>query len=171
MSDPALERLNSLPADEAQLEFLKCCGSKEWARRVCQARPFSNINELVKESETVWWSLDRRDWLEAFRSHPKIGERKATNVGAAAAEKWSAQEQAGIERASQDTKLMLAELNERYEAKFGFIFIICAAGKGSDEMLASLRERIANDLEDELQNAATEQAKITELRIKKLVNT
>lgn len=171
MSDPALARLNSLSADEAQFELLKCCGSKEWARRVCQARPFSNVDELTKQSEAVWRSLERSDWLEAFRSHPKIGERKASSTVAAAAEKWSEQEQAGIDSSTQDVMSALAELNAQYEQKFGFIFIVCATGKSSEEMLALLRERFGNSPEEELRIAAVEQAKITELRIKKLINS
>jgi 2-oxo-4-hydroxy-4-carboxy--5-ureidoimidazoline (OHCU) decarboxylase len=35
----------------------------------------------------------------------------------------------------------LAEMNQRYEAKFGHIFIICASGKSAQEMLAALKDR------------------------------
>ena len=64
----------------------------------------------------------------------------------------------------------LAELNRAYEEKFGFIFIVCASGKSSDEMLAILRNRLGNNPDEELRNAAAEQAKITQLRLKKLLN-
>ena len=63
----------------------------------------------------------------------------------------------------------LAELNRAYEEKFGFIFIVCATGKSSEEMLAILRERLENPAEVELRNAAAEQAKITQLRLEKLI--
>jgi len=59
-------------------------------------------------------------------------------------------------------------LNEAYETRFGYIFIVCATGKSSEEMLAILRERIENEPDNELRIAAAEQAKITELRLKKL---
>ena len=64
--------------------------------------------------------------------------------------------------ASQETVDSLATLNRAYEDKFGFIFIICATGKSSDEMLSALRERLEHDAADELPIAAAEQSKITE---------
>jgi OHCU decarboxylase len=64
----------------------------------------------------------------------------------------------------------LAELNRDYEEKFGYIFIVCATGKSSEEMLAILRERLPNDAKTELRIAAREQARITKLRLRKLID-
>ena len=164
-----LAALNALSANAAEVEFLKCCGSKNWAGEVASARPFATVDELLAEAERIWWSLPPADWLEAFHSHPKIGEKKAAANVAADAQKWSAQEQSGVENSTEDTVKTLAELNRVYEEKFGFIFIVCATGKSSDEMLAILRERLKNSPEVELRNAAAEQAKITELRLGKLI--
>lgn len=156
--------LNSLPANEAAQELLQCCGSKRWAARVADARPYQTLTNLITHANDVWWSLDRDDWLEAFRSHPKIGEKKT-------GDKWSGQEQAGVNSASTETTTALAALNYAYEQKFSFIFIICATGKSSDEMLSSLRERIEHEAAEELPIAAAEQNKITELRLKKLLTS
>ncbi|HEY8411698.1 MAG TPA: 2-oxo-4-hydroxy-4-carboxy-5-ureidoimidazoline decarboxylase, partial [Pyrinomonadaceae bacterium] len=65
----------------------------------------------------------------------------------------------------------LARLNQLYEEKFGFIFIVCATGKSTDEILALLEERMENEAAAELRIAATEQAKITELRMRKLLES
>ena len=116
-------------------------------------------------------SLDRNDWLEAFRNHPKIGEKKAADPVSTQAREWSGQEQAGVASASQETVDSLATLNRAYEEKFGFIFIICATGKTSGEMLSTLRERLEHDPVDELPIAAAEQSKITALRLKKLLTS
>jgi OHCU decarboxylase len=64
----------------------------------------------------------------------------------------------------------LGELNRQYEEKFGFIYIVCATGKSAEEMLSILRDRLENDPATELRNAATEQAKITTLRLNKLID-
>src|ERR1051325_2409445 len=163
-----LDWLNSLPTEVAAKELLQCCGSKRWARQVTDARPYSNLEALVATANDIWWSLDRDDWLEAFRSHPKIGEKKTAETLSA---KWSGQEQAGVNAASTDTTNALAALNAAYQQKFGYILIICATGKTSAEMLAALRQRIEHDEEEELPIAASEQSKITELRLKKLLTT
>ena len=170
MADPRLDGLNSLPVAEARGELLKCCGSTEWADRLLEQRPFASLEDLKLTSREIWSSLENAAWLEAFHSHPKIGEKKAAKETGKEAQTWSEQEQSGTRAAGSETLSELASLNEEYEKRFGFIFIVCATGKTSEEMLRLLRERLGNSLDQELQNAAAEQAKITELRIDKLLN-
>ena len=137
--------------------------------QMADARPFDDLTNLVKQANEIWWSLDRDDWLEAFRSHPKIGEKKSAETVSAQSRQWSGQEQAGVNSASTETTNALTTLNLTYEQKFGYIFIICATGKTSGEMLAALRERLEHEPAEELPIAAAEQSKITELRLKKLL--
>ena len=168
-NDGGLQRLNSLESGEAESELLKCCESRKWAERMIGERPFGNVGDLLAKADHVWWSLEPRDWLEAFHSHPKIGEQKAARAPAVEAQKWSADEQSGVRNSAQETLEDLAELNRVYEQKFGFIFIVCATGKSSEEMLAILGARLENPAAQELRNAAAEQAKITQLRLRKLL--
>jgi OHCU decarboxylase len=165
-----LDQLNTIPAAAAEDEFLKCCGSTQWAHAMTQARPFATLDDVLADADRIWWSLNKADWSEAFRAHPKIGERKAATAQSAEAQKWSAQEQSGVAQALANTISELAERNREYEDRFGFIFIVCASGKSSEEMLAIINERIRNDAETELRAAAAEQSKITRLRLEKLLN-
>ncbi len=166
----ALEELNALLPDQAEAEFLKCCGSRNWARALTDARPFTDARALFREADSVWWSLRDDDWLEAFRAHPKIGEQKAAAAQSEQARSWSTQEQSGVQDAATETKAALALGNQEYEEHFGFIFIVCATGKTSAEMLAILKGRLQNDPVTELRLAAEEQRKITRLRLEKLLN-
>ena len=166
---PDLAWLNELDAEEAREELLKCCGATRWAEAVQQSRPYRKLEDLLARANEVWWSLAESDWLEAFRSHPKIGERKAAQSVAAQSQQWSAHEQRGVQDAAPDAVEKLARLNREYEEKFGFIFIVCATGKSSDEILALLEERLQNEAGAELPIAAAEQARITELRLRKLL--
>jgi OHCU decarboxylase len=166
-----LQHLNSLPPASAEKEFLKCCGSTNWAKEMTARRPFSSIAEFTDAADRIWWALSPKDWLEAFRSHPKIGERKAAQETSAEALSWSSKEQAGVSDAPADTIETLVNLNNRYEEKFGFIYIVCATGKSSTELLAILRERLNNERDHELRTAAAEQAQITRLRLHKLVES
>jgi OHCU decarboxylase len=165
------ESLEALPPDEALQEFLKCCGSVRWAEAMVQLRQYAyRIDGLINLGNAIWWMLEPADWLEAFHSHPKIGEKKAAAEVSSQSKHWSGHEQAGVQIASEETLDSLAQLNRDYEEKFGFIFIVFATGKSAGEMLNILRERLRNDVEAELPIAAAEQAKITELRLKKLVH-
>ena len=168
----SVNRLNELSANDAEAEFLKCCGSRRFASAMTAARPFANVDELLTKADSIWWSLSSEDWLEAFRAHPKIGEKKAAAAQAAQSEEalqWSAQEQSGIRNARADTMTALAAGNREYEQRFGFIFIVCATGKSSEEMLAILQARLQNDAETEIAVAAEEQSKIMRLRLEKLL--
>ncbi|MFV0488176.1 MAG: 2-oxo-4-hydroxy-4-carboxy-5-ureidoimidazoline decarboxylase, partial [Vibrio fluvialis] len=55
--------------------------------------------------------------------------------------------------------------NQQYRAKFGFIFIVCATNKSADDMLGLLKARIHRTYQQELQQAAIEQQKISHIRM------
>lgn len=165
-----LNWLNSLSPQQATEELRQCCGSKRWAEAVVSRRPYSSIETLLTTSDEVWWSLHLDDWEEAFQSHPKIGEQKAAASVSRQSSQWSVKEQAGVSNASGDAIDALATLNQAYEKRFGFIFIICATGKTSTEILSALADRLENDLLTEIRIAAAEQGKITQLRLKKLLS-
>ncbi len=139
-------------------------GSTKWVDAVAGARPFANWEQMISTSDKVWNSLSPDDHMEAFRAHPRIGEKKE---GA----RWTVQEQSGTQSAPDETMKALAEGNREYEKKFGHIYLVCATGRTADEMLANLRERMKNDPKNELRVAAEEQRKITALRLEKLVSS
>ena len=105
--------------------------------------------------------------MEAFRSHPRIGEAKAQSSSNSDSAAWAIQEQKKVADADDVVKIALAEGNREYEKKFGHIFIVCATGKSALEMLEILQRRTGNDAETELGEAAEQQRQITQLRLRK----
>jgi len=156
-----LAKLNELPPLEATTALMRCCGSSRWTATMVGARPFEDAAALARIAERTWWSLGEADHLEAFAAHPKIGE---TGGGA-----WSNAEQSGAASADDQIRGELADANREYAAKHGFIFITCAAGRSAEAMLADLRQRLRNSRAEEIRTAAEEQAKITRLRLQKLL--
>ena len=152
--------LNALSAEEARAALTRCCGSSRWVDGMLARRPWASSAALYADAGAVWDALEGGDFLEAFAAHPRIGGR--------APDAWSRQEQAGAAGAGADLQRALADSNERYLARFGYIFIVCATGKTAGEMLALLKARLDNDPARELAVAAAEQAKITRLRLEKL---
>ena len=164
-----LSSLNSLAHDAAREAFLRCCGSSRWADAMVRRRPFKTSEELLAAADETWQKLSKADFLEAFSHHPKIGGKDALRAKFAQTRDWAQGEQAGARAASDEVLDALAKGNDDYEKRFGYIFIVCATGKSAAEMLARLRSRIENEPSQELAIAAGEQAKITALRLKKLV--
>jgi 2-oxo-4-hydroxy-4-carboxy-5-ureidoimidazoline decarboxylase len=166
-----LEKLNHAPSETAQARFLDCCGSRRWAREMTAARPFAEAGALFAQAGQIWQSLDARDWLEAFAAHPKIGSRQSAPKQQIQSAEWSRGEQASVETAESSVLNDLAEANRLYEAKFGYIFIVCATGKSAAEMLELCRRRLENKPDAEIRIAADEQQKITEIRLQKLLES
>jgi 5-hydroxyisourate hydrolase / 2-oxo-4-hydroxy-4-carboxy-5-ureidoimidazoline decarboxylase len=170
-----LAELNGLGDAAAVRELLRCCGSTRWAHEMAGARPFASMDAMTAAADTISAGLDRADWLEAFAAHPKIGSglpAEAREPGSRAkAGDWSAAEQAGTASASSDVLARLSEANREYEARFGYIFIVCATGKSAEEMLQLLEGRLDNDPLIEIRIASDEQRKITRLRIAKLLES
>jgi 2-oxo-4-hydroxy-4-carboxy-5-ureidoimidazoline decarboxylase len=166
-----LEELNSAASEITESHFKDCCGSRRWAQKMTKARPFGDFSELLEKAENIWKNLETKDRLEAFAAHPKIGAKRSAPSQQAQAAAWSGGEQSGMQAANDATKDALAEANRLYEEKFGFIFIVCATGKSAREMLEICRARLENSLDEEMRIAAEEQRKITEIRLKKLLNS
>jgi OHCU decarboxylase len=161
-----LARWNHAPGDAAAAQILPCCGSKRWAHEMAARRPFKDEAALMAASDETWRGLNEADWIEAFNSHPRIGESK-TQGGTQSSDAWSRQEQEKVTEAGDAVKIALADGNGAYEEKFGRIFIICATGKSAPEVLEILQRRLRNDAATELYEAAEQQRQITQLRLRK----
>ncbi len=125
----------------------------------------------MEMADKMWENLEKEDYLEAFSHHPKIGadpdelRRKFKRT-----HEQSAAEQSGVKSASDETLEELAKQNQIYLDRFGYIFIVCASGKSATEMLEILKGRVNNPEDIELKIAAAEQAKITKIRLEKLIS-
>jgi allantoicase len=151
-----LRLVNAWTEGLAFQRFRQCCGSSRWANQMVAARPFSSWEEVEERAEGIWKGSSREDVLEAFAAHPKIGAHEG------------AEEQAGVRGSAEETLDELARLNGEYEARFGYIYIVCATGKSGEEMLGLLRERIGHNAAEEFAIAAEEQGLITKLRLRKI---
>jgi 5-hydroxyisourate hydrolase/2-oxo-4-hydroxy-4-carboxy-5-ureidoimidazoline decarboxylase len=159
-----LNAFNTLDTASARKELFACCGSTKWTDLMMSHFPFTSEKQLVDLSAKIWYDeCDASDWRESFTHHPKIGDVKSLT------EKFAGKEQAGVAVATQETIQFLAKANSDYEAKNGFIFIVCATGKSADEMLALLLDRFQNTPEEELHIAMGEQQKISIIRFKKML--
>lgn len=164
-----LEQFNALTYDEALKDLQRCCGARRWTTQMVARRPFRTVDEVYTAADQLWSTCTREDVLEAFRHHPKIGDVASLRSRFATTKQWAEGEQAGVRAAADEVLKRLAAGNEAYELKFGYIFIVCATGKTAEEMLALLEERLVNAPALELKIAAGEQAKITRIRLGKLL--
>lgn len=139
-----------------------CCASERWITEMERGRPFASAGAVLTRCEAAFDALGPEDWLQAFAAHSRIGAPRAGDARGSA-------EQAGTAGASAEEMAALAQGNERYQARFGHVFLIRASGLGAGEMLAALDERLGHTPEQELAIAATQQREITRLRLRALL--
>ncbi len=165
-----LAQFNELSPAEATSILLTCCTSSEWAKELARLRPFASLEALVASSDALWQEVKQQEanLLEAFEGHPQIGNVASLKEKYRNTQDSAAHEQSGAKDAQEEVLAALAQGNQDYLDKFGFIFIVFATGKSAQQMLDLLLARLPNDRATELANAATEQNKITRLRLNKL---
>lgn len=156
-----VEYLDALFPQAAGRFFEAACASSRWVQGMLERAPFGSADAVHEAAAEVFDGLETDDWLEAFAGHPRIGERGDDDT--------ANREQSGTASASRETIRELIDVNQRYEDRFGFTYIVYASGKTADQMLAIARERVGNDRETEVGNAASEQRKITATRLRRML--
>lgn len=164
-----VSELDAMPVDAAANALQSCCGSRAWVSGMLTRRPFGTVHGVLAAAEEVLDTLGDADWLEAFSHHPRLGERRAQAATTEQSRGWSALEQSRMSDSPGDVRAAIADANVEYEARFGYIPIICAMGMTANEILAITRSRLQNSPGDELRIAANEQRKITRLRLERLL--
>lgn len=163
MQQPGSPATDVTPTEE---ELRACCAADAWVTRVQAARPTSSVKALLDLSDDTVLSLDDAGLDQALAAHARIGERR---LGSTTEDRWSRTEQAGALGAGDDVADRLAAGNREYEERFGHVFLIRAAGRTAEEMLAALTERLRNDPQTERDVVRRELAEIVRLRLLKVV--
>jgi 2-oxo-4-hydroxy-4-carboxy-5-ureidoimidazoline decarboxylase len=163
----ALDDFNAETADRAVQRLRACNAAPRFAAEVAAGRPYPDTDALVARAEQAARGLPWDEVELALAVHPRIGERPEGTSPEAAA---SRREQGAMGGADDGTRAALAEGNRRYEERFGHVFLIRAAGRSPEEVLAELHRRLDADAEAERAEATEQLAQITALRVRELVS-
>lgn len=155
---------NGLPPAEAERRLRECFSDPHWATTVVAGRPYRDSTALILAAEAAWSDLTDADWRAVFESHPRIGERGGHSPAA------SEREQSQAALSSPETAAALSAENRAYEARFGHVFLIAAAGRGAEEVLGELRRRMNSQPAAELETAKQELRKISRMRIERMLS-
>jgi 2-oxo-4-hydroxy-4-carboxy-5-ureidoimidazoline decarboxylase len=164
--DSQLDSFNSAPAERAAEVLRTCNAAPRFAAEVLAGRPYPTGEALVARAEQVSRSLGWDEVTAALAAHPRIGDRVAGSSAEAAA---SRREQSAMGTADDGLRTAMLEGNRAYEERFGSVFLIRAAGRSAEEMLAELHRRLGNSPEQERAEVTEQLAQITALRVKGIV--
>ncbi|GAA4396823.1 2-oxo-4-hydroxy-4-carboxy-5-ureidoimidazoline decarboxylase [Tsukamurella soli] len=158
-----LAEFNGLDADAARDVLRGVCASPAWAATVSAARPYASVHDAYAAADSALAALPEDEVDLALAGHPRIGER-STHAS-------SVREQAAVLTADAGTRTALAEGNAEYEQRFGHVYLVAAAGRGPDELLAVLRARLDNPPDVERRVLRGELATINRLRLRSILET
>jgi 2-oxo-4-hydroxy-4-carboxy-5-ureidoimidazoline decarboxylase len=162
----ALDEFNSEPADRAAEALRACNAAPRFAAELLAGRPYPDADALVGAAERIARALSWAEVATALAAHPRIGDRVE---GATADARASRREQSSMADAGADVRTALLDGNRAYEDRFGHVFLIRAAGRSPEQMLAELHRRLGNDEATERAEVTEQLAQITALRVRGLM--
>lgn len=161
-----LEEFNRTDREAVLRALRPCADIPRWCEQLADGRPYASVEALLAAAATAADTFTDDEVEAALAHHPRIGER-AGGHGTEAT--MSRSEQSGVDPADGEVQSMLREGNLAYEQRFGRVFLIRAAGRSAQEMLANLRDRLHNDPEAEDRIVAAQLREIALLRLKGIV--
>jgi len=156
--------LNNLNRDKFVSLFGVIFEKTQWiAEKLFDHKPFKNKEDLINKMFQIYESTQKNEVLVILKSHPKLAIEKNLT-------KHSSQEQshANLKNCTDEEYNEFKRLNNEYEEKFGFPFIIAVKGKNKIEILNNFRQRINNDIELEFSEAKSQVRKIAQFRLDEL---
>lgn len=157
-----LSHFNTMSPDDAEAALRPCLDVPRWTAEVVASRPYDSVQEVVAVGRRSGARLDVEEVTQALAHHPRIGERA---LGESTEANLSRREQTGLGDLDGDVLSRLAHGNKQYEEIFDQVFLIRAAGRTSEEILAELQRRMNNSAEEEAVEVAQQLNEIAALRL------
>ena len=156
--------LKNLNRDEFISLFGVIFEKTQWiAEKLFELKPFKNKDDLINKMIQIYESSSKNETLNILIAHPKLAVEKNLT-------EHSNQEQsrANLKNCTQKEFDEFTKLNNEYEKKFDFPFIIAVKGKDKIEILNNFRQRINNDIEFEFKESKKQVKKIALFRLDEL---
>lgn len=160
-----LKEFNECAVSAAENALKPCVHIESWIQHLVNKRPFDHVEQLYQAANQQAKNWQWSEVAQALAQHPRIGERKAVKALSVKEQQFSANEQDGLGN-DQTIQQEILLGNIAYEQRFGYIFLIRAAGRSADDILKELQRRIRNSAEQEQQEASAQLAEIALLRLK-----
>lgn len=156
---------NELPVAAAREVLMRCLALPTWVDTVLAGRPYDSREAVMRVASAATADLTADELDQALAGHPRIGERAGVGHDVA----FSEREQSGVERGDADVAARLRSGNATYEARFGRVFLVRAAGRSSAQILDELDRRLANSADVEMRETVEALGEIAVLRLGQVV--
>jgi 2-oxo-4-hydroxy-4-carboxy-5-ureidoimidazoline decarboxylase len=132
-------------------------------------RPFASIGALHAAMVAAMERAMPSEQLTLLQSHPELAGKAAIS-GELTAESTREQAGAGLDQCSPSEYARLNSLNTRYNAKFGFPFILAVKGHDRHAILKEFARRVEQDRAAEFPEALRQVAQIARFRLEAFID-
>jgi OHCU decarboxylase len=153
-----LDVFNDMPMRRAVHAVYECCYSVPLAAEIARGRPYENHDALFRQADRSLFGLAEESIDSILQAYPDVGRRPGSEKSAA--------EQCAICDERAEVMHQLAEASKRYLDHFGFGFVMFVNGDG---VLASMSDRLMNDVETERKVVRNELARINRTRLERML--
>jgi 2-oxo-4-hydroxy-4-carboxy--5-ureidoimidazoline (OHCU) decarboxylase len=139
-------------------------GAGPLVERLRAEGPFASGEALLARAREILRGLPEAEQIAVINAHPRIGER-AAQVRARSAASFKEQ---GYDRADTpaDALVRLARLNEDYERRFGFRFVVFVNRRPQEALVPVLQARLLRPRAEELMTALADIVAIAQDRLR-----
>tara|TARA_Y100000590_G_scaffold136180_1_gene155881 strand:+ start:6477 stop:6974 length:498 start_codon:yes stop_codon:yes gene_type:complete len=156
--------LNNLNKDEFISMFGVIFEKTQWiAEKLFDLKPFKDKDDLINKMIQIYETSSNNEALKILNAHPKLAVEKNLTEHSN-----KEQSRANLKNCTQEEYDEFKILNNNYEKKFGFPFIIAVKGKDKIEILNNFRQRINNSVELEFKESKKQVKKIALFRLEEL---
>ena len=161
----SLNKVNKLSKSDFISIFGNVFEKTDWiAEKAYALKPFNNFQELFSKMMEIFENSKKEKHIEILNAHPHLAvEKKLTE------DSKNEQKNASLNQCNDAEFIEFKKLNEEYEKKFGFPFIIAVKGKNKEEILNSFRQRITNNINLEFEEAKKQVKKIASFRLSEII--
>ena len=129
-----VDHFNALDEATARSTVHACLAVERWVHEVVGARPYTDLAGLLRQACASAENLSDAELAAALTRHPRIGERLTADDAEAAT---STAEQSGVDAADRTVTSRLREGNQRYEHRFGRVFLAAPPAAAATRSSAS----------------------------------
>ncbi|MGH3677814.1 MAG: 2-oxo-4-hydroxy-4-carboxy-5-ureidoimidazoline decarboxylase [Mycobacterium sp.] len=156
-----LDTFNDLPMRRAVHALYECCYSVPLAADLARGRLYDDHDALFRQAGRLLFGLSENSIDSILQAYPDIGRRPGSEKSRA--------EQCAIWDERQDVMAQLGASSKRYFEHFGFGFVMLVNGYTADDVLATMTDRLLNDVDTERQVVRNELARINRTRLERML--
>ena len=161
----SIDKFNKLNKTEFLSIFGNVFEKTEWIAEKCyDLKPYNSIDKLFLKMMEIFENAKKEKHLEILNAHPDLAvEKKLTK------DSKNEQKNASLNQCTDQEFMEFNKLNKKYKKKFSFPFIIAVKGKNKEEILNIFRQRIANNINLEFEEAKKQVKKIASFRLNEII--